>query len=154
MPKGIYKRKPPGQRFWENVTRTNYGCLLWAGAKDKNGYGLIKVDGVMMRAHRFSWFLHTGKNPEQFILHKCDNPPCVSPDHLFEGTPKDNTHDCMKKGRFLMPKGSKHGHSKLTEKQVLMIRKDKRSNRELANEYKVHITTIRYIKSRHTWRHI
>jgi HNH endonuclease len=92
------------ERFWSKVIKTET-CWLWQGCKKGEGikqqYGGFKIKGKMYVAHRVVWFLTYGTWPSQWVLHKCDNPPCVNPDHLFEGTPKDNTQDSIKKGRFL-----------------------------------------------------
>lgn len=76
-------------------------CFLWRGAKDKNGYGLLKADKKMHRAHRISYNLYKGEIPENFVvMHKCDNPPCVNPYHLSVGTINDNNQDMKEKGRY------------------------------------------------------
>lgn len=65
------------------------------------GYGQFNTSIKLVRAHRFSYELHFGKIPQgMFVCHKCDIPNCVNPEHLFLGTPKDNTQDCIRKGRF------------------------------------------------------
>ena len=80
---------------------TETGCWIWLGYCDRNGYGDIKVEYKSWRAHRFSWVLHGGDIPEgQYVLHKCDEPSCVNPDHLFVGTQDDNIQDMIKKGRY------------------------------------------------------
>lgn len=116
MPKGIYQRVPSrlrgsyaktplAVRFWAKVKKTD-GCWLWRGAvhSDSFPYGLISRSGggIPLRAHRVSWALHHGQIPPGLhVLHKCDNPRCVRPDHLFLGTPKDNSDDAKKKGRLV-----------------------------------------------------
>ena len=81
-------------RFWEKIHRTN-NCCNWTAFK-AHGYG--RFDG--MRAHRFAWEITYGAIPNgAFILHKCDNPSCVKPTHLFLGTQKDNMNDMILKGR-------------------------------------------------------
>lgn len=96
-----YKRfADPKDRFWKFIARD---CWTWTGAKIKDGYGGIKVDGKMVRAHRFSWALHFGEIPEgMMVCHKCDNRLCVNPDHLFLAPNDANVADMVEKGRNLL----------------------------------------------------
>lgn len=90
------------EKFWHKVEKTAK-CWIWTGYKNKKGYGTFYkiTEKQTVRAHRFSYELHKGKfNKKLLICHKCDNPSCVNPEHLFLGTAKDNTNDCIKKGRF------------------------------------------------------
>ena len=112
---GAYFRHVPiEQRFWQYVRKTN-SCWIWTGATADWGYGTISIrHGVMRGAHRVSWELHYGSMPHAVcVLHKCDNPPCVRPDHLFLGSLKDNTQDMLAKGRHIV---------KLTKDQMEEIR--------------------------------
>lgn len=97
---------PIEERFWKKVKKTD-SCWIWIGAKFAIGYGAIftgkKVNGHKrpVSAHRFSYELKNGPIPNNFfILHKCDNPPCVNPDHLWAGTQRQNLIDCLKKVRM------------------------------------------------------
>lgn len=75
-------------------------CIVYEGSKDKDGYGKTKVGGRYVRVHRLSWEHEFGPIPEGlWVLHHCDNPPCINPDHLFLGTAKDNAEDCLSKNR-------------------------------------------------------
>lgn len=96
------KPKSVASRFWEKVVKTA-GCWKWLGCTVK-GYGKIGAQnciGSPLAAHRVSWELHHGKIPNGFcVLHKCDNPPCCNPDHLFLGSLADNNRDRVAKGRI------------------------------------------------------
>lgn len=98
------RKRPPEERFWEHVEkRPGDGCWEWTGGKTPDGYG--GFDGH--RAHRFSYTLvHGFLLPSLCVCHKCDNPSCVRPDHLFAGTRTDNMRDMVAKGRS--------GHQKMT----------------------------------------
>jgi hypothetical protein len=92
-------------RFWAKVRQTEY-CWLWTGSANRKGYGNFwpvshrRPGSRTMLAHRFSWELHFGPIPRGlFVLHECDNPFCVRPDHLFLGTQVDNMRDCHRKDR-------------------------------------------------------
>jgi hypothetical protein len=87
------------QRFLTNVDKRN-GCWLWQTRKDRRGYGQFFYKRGVHSAHRISYMIFKGEIGEGlFVCHKCDNPPCVNPDHLFLGTAKDNMHDMLAKGR-------------------------------------------------------
>lgn len=92
---------PIKSRFFKHVKKTD-GCWIWTGYCQKNGYGTIHCGkGSIKRAHRISYEIHCGKIPDGlYVCHKCDNPSCVRPDHLFLGTQLDNIRDCISKGRF------------------------------------------------------
>lgn len=86
------------------------GCINWTGWKTKGGYGVLQIAGagtVKTTAHRIAWLLAKGDlEPGALVLHKCDNPSCVNVDHLFLGSPKENTHDMMAKKRHGWRNGS------------------------------------------------
>lgn len=88
-------------RLWAKVVKTD-GCWLWTGARDKRGYGSISLSGRgsgRVKAHRLSWFLAFGDPLDNHVLHKCDTPACVRPDHLFLGSDLENMRDMAAKGR-------------------------------------------------------
>ena len=85
--------------FWANVQKSD-GCWEWQGGKTGSGYGAHWNGSKLVGAHRYSYELKYGPMPKElFACHKCDNPGCVNPDHIFPGTPKENMHDMQAKGR-------------------------------------------------------
>jgi len=89
-------------RFWRQVKVSEDGCWLWTGPKCTNGYGMMYAHPKPnLLVHRFSWTIHHALDipPKACVLHHCDNPPCVRPDHLFLGDAKANTQDMLKKKR-------------------------------------------------------
>lgn len=111
-----------GLIFWKRVQKQE-GCWLWTGHLIKHGYGRFNCYGSQFSAHRISWELHFGVIPDGlFVLHKCDNPSCVRPEHLFVGTQADNVRDMTKKGRAHKASGEDHASVKLTWKKVRSIR--------------------------------
>jgi hypothetical protein len=102
-------------RFWARVEKTQ-ACWNWRGSVRHFGHGHLNVLGVVTMAHRFSWTLTNGSIPDGLnVLHHCDNPRCVRPDHLFLGTHADNVADMNAKGRHA--RGERHGRAKLTDAQ-------------------------------------
>jgi hypothetical protein len=153
------KKTPIEVRFWRHVKKTR-GCWLWMGTHTKiEHYGKIYrgPPGKFMLAHRLAWILAHGPIPKgKLVLHKCDNPPCVRESHLFLGTHLDNNKDKVNKGRHV--KGERCHMHKLTEKDVIQIRKLLRSGRlskvKIAGMFGVVGRTIRWIETRHTWKHL
>jgi len=103
----VNKKTDPKIRFWSKVEKTKT-CWLWIASLDTDGYGLFRINRRLKKAHRLSFEWSTGEKPKLFILHKCDTPACVNPDHLFEGTALDNARDRDRKGRA----NSNYGYSK------------------------------------------
>lgn len=114
------------------------GCWEWQRNKVSDGYGKVRHIGVTERAHRVSWMLWNGTIPDGMcVLHKCDNPPCCNPDHLFLGTRADNRRDCAMKER---------DDFKLSKAQVSEIVKTHGRLREIASIFGVSESTIHKIK--------
>ena len=145
--------KPPADRFWDKV-RVGDDCWVWTGGLYEGGYGnFLYYTGKNIGAHRYSWIYHYGEIPQGLqVLHKCDNPPCVNPEHLFLGTHQDNMDDMMAKDRQQHSHGEDHYNSRLTLKQVTDIRKSPLLARELANIYEVSRSHISAIKNLTKWK--
>lgn len=91
-------RRTTYESFMANVEKTD-SCWIWKGHKDRKGYGKTKLSGKRFGAHRLSYLYHVCDPLDMHVLHKCDNPICVNPDHLFLGTHSDNMRDMSSKGR-------------------------------------------------------
>lgn len=125
------------ERYWSKVDKSG-GCWEWKSYKDGSGYAAFKTKGKMIGAHRQAWIYAHGEIPAgMLVCHKCDNPTCVNPDHLFLGTALDNQRDKVNKGR--QAAGEKNGRHKLTEQDVKYIRSQfhtkQKTQRELARIY-------------------
>ncbi len=154
------------ERFWEKVNKDGPiinpalgNCWVWTAAKTR-GYGAIagiKSDGVL-QAHRVSYAFTHGKIPLGLIIcHKCDNPPCVNPKHLYAGTDADNMRDSMARGRQRAVHGEQHPHAKLTDSQIIEIRNLTASgmtNRATAKLFNVGFSAIARIRERKNWKHV
>jgi hypothetical protein len=153
----MFKGMSAIDRFYTRID-TSGDCWLWKAGKDRDRYPsfFAKVDGVSFeRAHRFSYAYFKGPIAKGLsVCHKCDNPSCVNPDHLFLGTTKENIADMMAKGRRHVNQGELSGKAILTEKQVRAIMLDPRPHPVLAHEYGVTASTISGIKLKTSWRHI
>lgn len=132
------------------------GCWNWQCDKDDKGYGRVRTGNRnQLKAHRVAWSLWNGEIPSGInCCHKCDNPSCVNPDHLFLGTDLENNHDMISKGRNVVLKGERHGMHKLTAEQVVEIRASTGTLMTVASRYGVSFSTIALIKTRKTWKHI
>jgi hypothetical protein len=135
------------------------GCWLWMGAtfnvtKNQLLYGSMRFRGKAHGAHRVSWNLHKGEIPPGIdVLHRCDLPLCVNPDHLFLGTHSENMQDAVRKGRKNMPRGESHFRSKLTDEIVRQIRSSKNNTAWWVSHLGVSEDTIRRARNRETWKH-
>ncbi len=157
--------------FWSKVEKTD-GCWLWRGPFWGKRYGSFKAHRKVYSAHRFAYELTYGPIPAGlWVLHRCDNPPCVRPDHLFLGTHQDNMDDKIKKGRCASgdqngarthfdthPRGERSGMAKLTAEKVREIRLRYAAGGisfvRLAKEYGVSEATIKEAVYRQTWKHV
>jgi hypothetical protein len=138
-------------RFWQKVKISDdISCWEWTASKRHFGYGQINIRRYPFKAHRLSWIIHFGVIPNGFcVCHRCDNPGCVNPSHLFLGTQTDNMTDMNRKLRHGGPKGESHPSAKLTNAQVAEIRTllTSLSCRRIAKLYRVSHTAIICIKN-------
>jgi len=129
------------------------GCQLWTGGKRKDGYGAFMIGRVCLGAHRLAWEMKNGPITDGlFVCHKCDRPACVNPDHMFLGTHTENMKDMLGKGRGRRALGRAHGQSKLTEADVVEIRKSALSTRKMAAVYGVSKSAIFYVRKGVNWK--
>lgn len=143
---------------WARVQRGGADdCWPWTGSVDRDGYGKMKV-GALRRAHRIAFYAATGTDPTgYFICHTCDNPPCCNPAHLYRGTALDNNRDIHRRGRWCDRKGARHPLAKLSEADVLAIRRLRAEGvlvRSIAQQFGVASSTISLVVSRSRWSHV
>lgn len=155
------------ERFWKHVRKDGPipthcpelgPCWLWNASK-REGYGRFRVNGKHVTAHRFSWELFYGPIPEgKSVLHKCDNPECPNPEHLFLGTHRDNMDDMLAKDRQRSSLGTDNTHVKITVNQVHEIRAIYAlggiTQRALAKAFGVRKAAVWKIVNQRTWTHI
>ena len=139
----------------------NTGCWLWVGACSADGYPRLTVGSLTdktkksVRVNRLVCVMAHGLPDGMHALHKCDNPICVNPDHIYPGTAKQNTEDCITRmRRTQIKRGSLNVMAKLNEDQVLAIRCSKQRGMDLAKEYDVSQAAISLIKSKKNWGHL
>lgn len=154
----------PEERFSAKYTVKPNGCWVWTGAKVglSFNYGKFWYKGAYDKAHRAAYKMFVGDIPKGlWVLHKCDTPECVNPNHLFLGTRIDNVADMLRKGRGGQhknpPRGARRKDSKLTESSVLDIRKrcaSGESQGSVAKLYNVQQSTVFKIVHRQRWAHI
>ena len=124
-------------------------CIKTTAKLDRDGYGRINGEG----AHRIAYIQKFGPIPKgMIVMHTCDNPSCVNPQHLKLGTHKQNMEDMVSKDRST--RGERSHTAKLTNNDVLEIRASSLSNYKLAEKYNMHHTSIAAIRRRQTWKHI
>lgn len=146
-----------------NTDRTDSGCWEWSGARAVNGYGRALIGSRQVAAHRLSFTVHTGPIPTGlFICHRCDNPPCINPAHLFAGTAQENVSDREAKGRHPhrqsdMVRGIESHLARLTEPQVLEIRRRcarGESQQVIAADFRCSPQNVSDINRRKSWKHL
>lgn len=146
------------ERFLARILPTYSGCWIWVGDTFVAGYGRLGVNGIQVLAHRLSWELHRGPIPRGLlVMHSCDDPECVNPEHLSLGTDADNSRDKIAKGRANAPRGALAGRAKLTEGQVREMRilhKFGIRVQWLARHYCVNAGTVSHILSGKNWKHV
>ena len=161
-------RKPIERRFWSKVNldgsipphRPWLGqCFEWTAGCNRWGYGEFQVDGKKVYAHRWVWaYVHGPIPPGRQVNHECDNPKCVRLDHLKDGDNQSNMADKVKKGRQSRMRGELNGMSKLTEADVIEIRRRYAeggiSMRQLGRPYGVNSASICHIVNRVQWKHV
>lgn len=130
----------PERWFWKRVAKGSADeCWPWLGyvIKERRGYGRLAFKGKLIGAHRMALILSSGEDkPGQFACHRCDNPPCCNPSHLFWGTPKDNVHDSLAKGR------QRGAARKIDISELLRMRGTGRSYSQLAAHFQVNQASI------------
>ncbi len=174
MPRKKFRPIPPINpeslaKFWQHITVLNGDrCWLWSGRTAPGGYGIFSIGRLYYRASRIMVFIVTGSDPGPlWALHSCDNPPCVSPFHLFIGNHIDNMNDAVHKGRMASgqnhglrrhperaARGERHGGCKLTAAQVLEIRSRTGTEVNLAEEFGISRSMVGLIRRRGKWAHI
>lgn len=148
-------------RFWNFVSPCpNTGCWLWVGAYQRKGYGHIgragKHNGTVT-ASRLSYEMQNGQIPlGLFVLHRCDNPSCVNPEHLFLGTNADNMADCKEKGRARGPafKGEQHPNAKLSANDIASIRSDTGTCAAVGRKFNISASNVSTIRAGKGWAHV
>lgn len=159
MPK--HERRALTERFWPKVDMSG-DCWEWQGSRDRKGYGRVGLGGRAAGtglAHVASWVMAFGPVPEGMnVLHRCDNPPCVRPSHLFLGTVRDNALDALAKGRLYVQRSDYRPASrKLTDDQVREIRRLallRVTHTEIAQRFGVHKTTVKGVIHFRSYRHV
>lgn len=154
----VERRQSLHDEFWRLVDKTpgqgpNGDCWEWRGSRWKNGYGRLGWKRGTLRVTHIA--LEIDGRPVrdgEMACHRCDNPPCVRPDHLFPAPGLVNVQDKVAKGRHI--KGDAHKSSRLTDDDIRDIRADQRIAREIAPAYGISISNVQAIKSRRTWRHV
>lgn len=152
--------KTLADRFWTKVSKRGVDeCWEWMAFKDAQGYGKISVNSSPRLAHRVSYEIHHGPIPDgMFACHRCDNPGCVNPGHIFIGQPIDNIKDMHDKGRAVYPPinaGKDHGMCKLKPADVLAIRSARGiPQRTLAKQYGIGQSQVQRIRSGEGWPHL
>lgn len=137
------------------ITKRNE-CWEWGGGRVKFGYGQALIEGAFIRAHRLFFTLFKHPIPDgELVCHRCDNPPCVNPDHLFTGTCMANVHDRISKGRSKYVSGEGCGRSVLTTVMVLKMRALRNQGatiRGIARQFGAAYSTVNYAINKRSWK--
>lgn len=149
-----------GQRIeFYSIPIPHCGCHIWTGGTTKTGYGVCSTGGQGSdMAHRVAWTVTNGPIPAGLhVLHRCDVPSCVNPDHLFVGTNRDNVDDKVRKGRARLGskvdrRGSRNSAAKLSSRDVAEIRASVDGCSVLARRYAISKSTASRIKRGISWR--
>jgi hypothetical protein len=146
-------------RFYDKfIPEPNSGCWLWLATRNAiNGYGRMGFCGLTTYAHRVSWVLYNGEIPlETCVLHRCDNPICVNPEHLFLGSTQDNIDDKINKMRHMVKSGCDYTHlnAKLTPDEVRRVRKETGTANEVAIRLGINVSCVRHIRKKETYKHV
>jgi hypothetical protein len=112
-------------------------CLIWQGAKDKHGYGQIRVGGKLWLVHRYAQYIRTGNELKDNVCHKCDNPSCWAEDHLWEGTQQANITDMVVKGRHRRGQGYWQALTEAQQAELIHLSREGWSQRRLAVKYNI-----------------
>jgi hypothetical protein len=147
-------KKGTAEYFWSRLDGDNINeCWNFHGATTNFGYGKLTFNKQWWMSHRLAWTLVNGPIPENmWVLHRCDNPSCCNPQHLFLGTYQINVTDCVLKERNA--RGEKHGRSKLTVAEVRHIKLSNLPGAALSEMYKIAPGQISAIRSGKKWKHI
>ena len=154
MPSGTYDRPSSDDRFWSYVNKTAT-CWEWTGGLNGKGYGGFWLNGKTILAHRHSYELSKANEPSLFLLHSCDNPKCVNPEHLREGTHQENMDDKVQRNRAYRPIGILNTQSKISDAVAQQIRDEykprKVTQKMLSEKYGICQQTISKIILNKTW---
>lgn len=135
------------------ITVDEDGCWMWPKSRSNGRYGIARAGSVpTVMAHRLSHETFVGPVGDKMVLHRCDKPLCINPEHLFLGSAADNTADMMKKRRHAH--GEKSPRAKLSEEQAVAIWRDERSWQKIATAFGVSKGAVMLIKTRRSWAHI
>ena len=156
--------------FFDRLQKQESGCWEWIGFRYPNGYGQFGSNKYGTRyAHRVAWIIanHSQIPEGKFVCHRCDNPSCCNPDHLFLGTPEENSRDMVSKKRSALEsrngmcnntegfnQGQRNGSAKLTDEIALQVFNADGTQREIAERFGISQTHVGQIKRKVNWRHI
>lgn len=145
------------RRLLAKTAKRPNGCWEWLGQTNHGGYGKWEWKSYPLRIHRLAWMLYRGEIPDKMLVcHRCDNPPCWNPHHLFLGTPADNMADMYAKKRA--PVGAQRSQAKLTEANVLEIRKARNSPdwnaNQLMQKFGIGRAVLYDVAAGRRWKHL